>query len=143
MIPYFVIGGPYVAGWGCAGEESRRSGNRFDKHRGILRLKHKHTHTHLHLSRTHIHTYKMWCIYSVWYQSRTLLMPSQSRFPVSSSLPHAASSFLPQDPLKGTTFHPGTNGGALIKVLISDPAAFRNTTLSPVYSAGYDLTRHL
>lgn len=39
MIPYFVIGGPYVAGWGCAGEESRRSGNMFDKYREMLRSK--------------------------------------------------------------------------------------------------------
>lgn len=49
----------------------------------------------------------------------------------SESLPLAAPVFLPQDPLTVNNFLPENKCGTLIKVLISDPAAFRNITLSP------------
>lgn len=48
----------------------------------------------------------------------------------SESLPLTAPIFLPQDPLTENNFSPENKCGTLIKVLISDPAAFSNITLS-------------
>lgn len=127
MIPYFVIGGPYVAGWGCAGEESRRSCNMFDKHKG---MQGQNTRM-LVYTRTHTRCRKPYV--SVQYQSPSVFPLSHTHSlsrTFSWSLSLSASIFLPQDPLEGTTFYPENKRGTLIKFLISDPAAFRNITLS-------------
>lgn len=127
MIPYFVIGGPYVAGWGCAGEESRRSCNMFDKHRGMLRLKtHMCTSTH-----THIHCRTPYV--SVQYQSPSFFPPRHTHSLLShifSVSPTLCFHIPPSRPIGGNNFSPENKRGTLIKFLISDPAAFRNITLS-------------
>lgn len=125
MIPYFVIGGPYVAGWGCAGEESRRSCNMFDKHRGMQgQNTHVHVSTHT-CSHTHTSQAIRLCSVSISFcHTHTL-----------SLCPHIFSPTLclhipPSRPIGGNNFSPENKHGTLIKFLISDPAAFRNITLS-------------
>lgn len=119
MIPYFVIGGPYVAGWGCAGEESRRSCNMFDKHRR-MQGQNIHVHTYLH---THTHTHL--CSVSVSLRHTLFLCLAFSR-----SHPAPCFHIPPSRPIGGNNFSPENKHGTLITFLISDPAAFRNITLS-------------
>lgn len=103
MIPYFVIGGPYVAGWGCAGEESRRSCNMFDKHRGT-----QGQNTHVHMD---THTQTLWEAIHLCSVSISFCLPPSHSLPLTFSwcLPLSVFIFLPQDPLEGTTFHPRTD----------------------------------
>lgn len=128
MIPYFVIGGPYVAGWGCAGEESRRSCNMFDKHSGMLRPK-----THI-CTCPHAHRHTVGSHTSLLSINLPLSLP---RLTYTLSLSHIFSAsptrcfhISPSRPIPGNNFSPRNKCGTLIKVLISDPAAFRNITLS-------------
>lgn len=128
MIPYFVIGGPYVAGWGCAGEESRRSGNMFDKYREMLRSK-----THI-CTCPHAHQHTLGSHTSLLSISRPL---SLTRLTYTLSLSHISLAYpthgfhiSPSRPIPGNNFSPKNKRSTLIKVLISDPAAFRNITLS-------------
>lgn len=124
MIPYFVIGGPYVAGWGCAGEESRRSCNMFDKHRGTWS---QNTHTHG-LSHTHTQLEAIrLCLVSIFLclcsVSHCRSLTFFRSLPLCFHIP-------PSRPIGGNNFSPRNKRGTLIKFLISDPAAFRNITLS-------------
>lgn len=134
MIPYFVIGGPYVAGWGCAGEESRRSCNMFDKHRGMQGQNthvHMYTHTHM-LTRTHTHITGSHT--SLFSASRSLSFPCHTHTHTLSHIflvsPTLCFHIPPSRPIGGNNFLPENKHGTLIKFLISDPAAFRNITLS-------------
>lgn len=122
MIPYFVIGGPYVAGWGCAGEESRRSCNMFDKHRGMRRPK-----THI-CTCLHAHRHTLWEAIRLCSVSISLFL-----YPVTNALsvsPTRCFHIPPSRPIGGNNFSPENKRSTLIKVLIPDPAAFRNITLS-------------
>lgn len=86
----------------------------------------KHTFAHMHTRTVGSHK-------SMVYINLPLPLPCHTHslcLIFSQSLPLAASIFLPQDPLTENNFSPENKCGTLIKVLISDPAAFRNITLN-------------
>lgn len=123
MIPYFVIGGPYVAGWGCAGEKSRRSCNIFDKQRDA-RPKHTCPHAHTHSVGSHT------SLFSINLPLFFLQLHTHTLSHIFLLSPTPCFHIPPSRPIGGNNFSPENKHGTLIKFLISDPAAFRNITLS-------------
>lgn len=82
----------------------------------------KHTFAHIHVY-TDVHRGKPYV--SVQYQS-----PSPPPSQALSLSPTRCFRIPPSRPIGGSNFSPENKHGTLIKVLISDPAAFRNITLS-------------